>query len=101
MRSTSRQSETGNTILFLNNFMYRTTRLFLSGLASVAAKRGWQVQHAIPPHGANAAYIRKLISFWHPVGIIAVYIGSIFNEVKHRPSYIIDEILNDSFHKDK
>ena len=35
------------------------------------------------------------------MGIIAVYIGSIFNEVKHRPSYIIDEILNDSFHKDK
>ena len=77
MRSTSRQSETGNTILFLNNFMYRTTRLFLSGLASVAAKRGWQVQHAIPPHGANAAYIRKLISFWHPVGIIAVYSPSL------------------------
>lgn len=35
------------------------------------------------------------------MGIIAVYIGSIFNEVKHRPSYIIDEMLNDSFHKDK
>ena len=28
------------------------------------------------------------------MGIIAVYIGSIFNEVKHRPSYIIDEMLN-------
>ena len=28
------------------------------------------------------------------MGIIAVYIGSIFEEVKHRPSYIIDEKLN-------
>ncbi len=28
------------------------------------------------------------------MGIIAVYIGSIFDEVKHRPSYIIDEKLN-------
>lgn len=28
------------------------------------------------------------------MGIIAVYIGNIFDEVKHRPSYIIDEKLN-------
>jgi dolichol-phosphate mannosyltransferase len=28
------------------------------------------------------------------MGIIAVYIGSIFEEVKHRPSYIISEKLN-------
>lgn len=28
------------------------------------------------------------------MGIIAVYIGSIFDEVKHRPSYIVDEKLN-------
>ncbi len=28
------------------------------------------------------------------MGIIAVYIGSIFDEVKHRPSYIISERLN-------
>ena len=73
MLSTSRQSETGNTILFLHSFLFRTTRLFLSGLASVATKRGWNVQHATPPHGASAAYIRKLISFWHPLGIVTVY----------------------------
>ena len=29
------------------------------------------------------------------MGVIAIYIGSIFNEVKRRPSYIIDEILNE------
>ena len=73
MLSTSRQPETSNTILFLHSFLYRTTRLFLSGLASVAVKRGWNVQHATPPQGAGAAYIRKLISFWHPLGIVAVY----------------------------
>jgi dolichol-phosphate mannosyltransferase len=28
------------------------------------------------------------------MGIIAVYIGNIFDEVKRRPSYIIDEKLN-------
>ena len=28
------------------------------------------------------------------MGIIAVYIGSIFDEVKHRPSYLIGETLN-------
>ena len=28
------------------------------------------------------------------IGIVAVYIGNIFDEVKHRPSYIIDEKLN-------
>ena len=73
MSSSKCQPETGNTILFLHGFLFRTTRLFLSGLASVAARRGWNVQHATPPHGAGAAYIHKLISFWHPVGIVAVY----------------------------
>ena len=73
MFSTTRQSETGNTILFLHGSLFRTTRQFLSGLVSVAAKRGWNVQHATPPHGASAAYIRKLISFWHPLGIVASY----------------------------
>ena len=28
------------------------------------------------------------------MGIIAVYVGSIFDEVKHRPSYLISEIVN-------
>ena len=28
------------------------------------------------------------------MGIIAVYVGSIFDEVKHRPSYLIGETLN-------
>ena len=28
------------------------------------------------------------------IGIVGVYIGSIFDEVKHRPPYIIDEKLN-------
>ena len=73
MRSTIRQSETGNTILFLQNSLIRTTRLFLSGLMSVAAKRGWHIQHATPLHTANAAYISKLISLWQPLGIVAVY----------------------------
>ena len=44
---------------------------------SVAAKRGWNVQQAIPPRGASAAYIGKLTSFWHPLGIIAVYSPSL------------------------
>ena len=73
MLSTSHQSDTDNTILFLHGFLFKTTRLFLSGLASVAAKRGWNVQHATPPHGAGMAYVHKLISFWHPLGIVAVY----------------------------
>lgn len=28
------------------------------------------------------------------IGVVAVYIGNIFDEVKRRPSYIIDEKLN-------
>ena len=73
MRSTSRQPEASNTVLFLHGSLLRTTRLFFSGLASVAFKRGWNVQHATPPQGAGMAYIHKLISFWHPLGIVAVY----------------------------
>ena len=62
-----------STILFIHGPMFRTTRLFLSGLAAVTVKRGWNVQHATPPHGAGANYVRKLVSFWHPIGIVASY----------------------------
>ena len=62
-----------STILFIHGPMFWTTRLFFSGLAAVTAKRGWNVQHATPPHGAGADYVRKLVSFWHPIGIVAGY----------------------------
>ena len=62
-----------STILFIHGPMFWTTRLFFSGLATVTAKRGWNVQHATPPHGAGADYVRKLVSFWHPIGIVAGY----------------------------
>jgi len=48
-----------------------------------------------------SGWVTLFISMWFiagimisVMGIIAVYIGSIFDEVKHRPSYIISEKLN-------
>jgi dolichol-phosphate mannosyltransferase len=48
-----------------------------------------------------SGWVTLFVSMWFiagimisVMGIIAVYIGSIFDEVKHRPSYIIDEKLN-------
>ena len=48
-----------------------------------------------------SGWVTLFVSMWliagimiSVMGIIAVYIGSIFDEVKHRPSYIIDEKLN-------
>lgn len=73
MISTGLQPESSNTILFLHGLMLRSTRILFSGLMAVAAKRGWNVQHAIPPPGAGTAYIRKLVSFWHPLGLVADY----------------------------
>lgn len=73
MPSITHQSETGNTILFICGVMVRTTRLIFSGMTAVANKQGWRVQYAIPPHGADAAYIRKLVSFWHPLAVVACY----------------------------
>ena len=60
-------------VLFLHGPMLRTTRIFFSGLMAVAVRRGWSVQHATPPQGADAAYVRKLVSFWNPLGIVADY----------------------------
>ncbi len=73
MSSAKSQPEKNNTILFLHSLMLRTTRLVFSGLTSVAAKRGWTVQHSTPPHGSDTAYVRKLVSFWHPIGVVADY----------------------------
>jgi dolichol-phosphate mannosyltransferase len=48
-----------------------------------------------------SGWVTLFVSMWFiagimisVMGIIAVYIGSIFDEVKQRPSYIIDEKLN-------
>ncbi len=48
-----------------------------------------------------SGWVTLFVSMWFiagimisVMGIIAVYIGNIFDEVKHRPSYIIDEKLN-------
>jgi len=53
--------------------MLRTTRLFFSGLMTVAARHGWHIQHATPPQGADDAYVRKLVDFWNPLGIVVDY----------------------------
>ncbi len=48
-----------------------------------------------------SGWVTLFVSMWFiagimimVMGIIAVYIGSIFDEVKHRPSYLIEEKLN-------
>ena len=48
-----------------------------------------------------SGWVALFVSMWFiagimimVIGIVAVYIGNIFDEVKHRPSYIIDEKLN-------
>lgn len=48
-----------------------------------------------------SGWITLFVSMWFiagimisVIGIVGVYIGSIFDEVKHRPPYIIDEKLN-------
>ena len=73
MTTTGLHPESSNSILFLHGLMLRSTRILFSGLMAVAAKRGWNVQHATPPPGADTAYIRKLVSFWHPLGLVADY----------------------------
>lgn len=32
------------------------------------------------------------------IGVLGIYIGNIFNETKHRPLYVVKEILNDKIH---
>ena len=59
------------TVLFLHDGpMTRDTRLFLLGLTSYAAAQGWGIQQAVPPDKAGASFIRKLIDFWQPIGVI-------------------------------
>lgn len=58
-------------VLFLHDGpMTRDTRLFLAGLSSYAATQGWGIQQAVPPDKAGANFLKKLIAFWHPLGVI-------------------------------
>jgi dolichol-phosphate mannosyltransferase len=48
-----------------------------------------------------SGWVTLFVSMWFiagilvtVIGVVAVYVGNIFDEVKHRPSYIIDEKLN-------
>lgn len=48
-----------------------------------------------------SGWVTLFVSMWFiagilvtVIGVVAIYIGNIFDEVKHRPSYIIDEKLN-------
>ena len=58
------------TVLFLHGPMVRDTRLFLSGLSAYAARQRWNVQQVVPPDKAGASFLRKLIDFWHPLGVV-------------------------------
>lgn len=64
---------TGATVIFLHGPPVRTTNLLLEGLSAFAAKHGWRMQCINPPEGAGAIYLRRLVDFWHPLGIICDY----------------------------
>ena len=62
--------ETGKTILYLHGPLVRTSRLLLEGLSAFAAANGFHVQRLSPPGNADAAYLRRIIDFWQPYGIV-------------------------------
>jgi dolichol-phosphate mannosyltransferase len=69
-------------------------------LLAIIAALGLVIKTIVRDTPVNG-WVTLFVSMWFiagimisVMGIIAVYIGSIFDEVKHRPSYIIDEKLN-------
>lgn len=62
--------EENRTILYLHGPLVRTSRLLLEGLSAFAAANGFHVQRMSPPQGAGTWYLRRLIDFWQPLGIV-------------------------------
>lgn len=62
-----------DTVLFLHGPMVYDSRQFLSGLSAYAAEHGLSVHELIPPQGANAAFLERIIAFWQPLGIVATF----------------------------
>lgn len=67
----------------------------LSLLAIIYALTSWMLGRALP------GWTSLLISVWFiggavltSMGVIGIYIGKIYNEVKRRPRYLIDQLLN-------
>ena len=58
------------TILYLHGPLVRTSRLLLEGLSAFAAAHGCSVQHVSPPSAASTGYLRHIIEFWQPIGIV-------------------------------
>ena len=58
------------TVIFLHGQPVMATRLYLKGLAAFAAKRRWRVQCNIAPKKAGMDYLRRMVDFWDPVGIV-------------------------------
>ena len=58
------------TMLYLHGPLVRTSRLLLEGLSAFAAAHGCSVQRVSPPDGANTGYLRRIIEFWQPLGIV-------------------------------
>ena len=58
------------TILYLHGPLVRTSRLLLEGLSAFAAAHGCSVQRVSPPGGASTGYLRRIIEFWQPLGIV-------------------------------
>ena len=58
------------TVIFLHGHPVRATSHFLEGLSAFAAKRGWSIHSNIPPARAGAAYFRRMMDFWKPVGVV-------------------------------
>lgn len=85
------------TVLFLRGPVVRTTRLFLAGFSSYAAKRGWNVQQVVPPDKAGTSFMRKLVDFWRPLGIIETCGHDIklpiFEKVPSVPYVLLDSDL--------
>jgi dolichol-phosphate mannosyltransferase len=69
-------------------------------LLAIIAALGLVIKTIVRDTPVNG-WVTLFVSMWFiagimisVMGIIAVYIGSIFDEVKHRPSYIFDEKVN-------
>ena len=58
------------TVIFLHGHPVRATSHFLEGLSAFAAKKGWSIHSNIPPARAGAAYFRRMMDFWKPVGVV-------------------------------
>lgn len=83
------------TVLFLSAALGNSSRKLLCGFTTFAKDRDWNVQRVLSPAKPPRNYLKRLIEFWEPIGIV-IDCGSLPNFSRMENDLAVPIVLIDS-----